>query len=141
MNMITPYVVFEGNCKEALAFYERVFQSKVKMMQTYGEYVPEGIDTPPENLNEWILHAEMELCGTNIWFSDDVQPVQKGNMIKLTAIVPTSKEAKRIFDMLSDEGYVTLPPVEAFYTTFHAGVRDKFGINWNIVAEELPKEP
>ncbi|MGI6705948.1 MAG: hypothetical protein ACOX6S_06700 [Clostridia bacterium] len=70
-----------------------------------------------------------------------VQPVQKGNMIKLTAIVPTSKEAKRIFDMLSDEGYVTLPPVEAFYTTFHAGVRDKFGISWNIVAEELPKEP
>jgi PhnB protein len=136
--MVTPYVVFKGNCKEALEFYEIVFKSKVKMTQPYGEYVPEGINTPPENLNEWVLHAEMEICGTNFWFADDVQSVTKGNMIKLTTIVPTAKEAKRIFEMLSDGGYVTLQPVEAFYSTFHAALTDKFGINWNIVAEETP---
>ena len=139
--MVTPYVVFKGNCKEALEFYELVFKNKIKMMQPYGEYIPEGINTPPGNLNEWILHAEMEICDTNFWFADDVQSVTKGNMIKLTAIVPTAKEAKRIFEMLSDGGCVTLQPVEAFYSTFHAALTDKFGIDWNVIAEETPNNP
>jgi PhnB protein len=141
MRMVIPYVVFIGNCKDALEFYEIVFKSKVKMALPYGEYVPEGIITPPENLNELILHAEMEICGTNFWFADDVQSVTKGNMIRLTTIVPTAKEAKRIFEMLSNGGRVTLQPVEVFYSTFHAALTDKFGVDWNIVAEESPKQP
>lgn len=139
--MVIPYVVFKGNCKEALEFYEIVFKSKVKMTLPYGEYITEGINTPPTNLNEWILHAEMEICGTKFWFADDVQSVTKGNMIKLTTIVPTAKEAKCIFEMLSYGGCVTLQPVEAFYSTFHAALMDKFGVNWNIVAEEAPNNP
>lgn len=138
--MVTPYLVFDGNCKEVLEFYERVFNSKVKMMQTYGEYVPEGVKTPPENLSNWILHAEIEICGTNFWLADDVQSITKGNMIRLAAIVSAAKEANNVFDMLSDGGYVTLQPVETFYSTFHASVTDKFGVNWNIVAEESPNK-
>jgi len=26
----------------------------------------------------------------------------------------------------------------AFYSTFHAALTDKFGVNWNIVAEKTP---
>ena len=137
--MVTPYIVFAGNCKEALEFYQRVFKSKVRMSQNYGEYIPVGIEKPPINLAMWILHAEMEIYGTNFWFADDVQSVTKGNMIRLTTIVPTAKEAKDIFEMLSDGGCVTLQPVETFYSTFHAAVTDTFGVNWNIVAEESSK--
>jgi PhnB protein len=139
--MVAPYIIFEGNCKEALECYQRVFKSKVKMSLPYGDYIPDGIGTPPENLNEWILHAEMEICGTNFWFADDVQSVNKGNMIRLTTIVATAKEAKEIFELLSDGGHITLKPVETFYSTFHAAVTDQLGVNWNIVAEELPKQP
>lgn len=96
--------------------------------------------TPPEYLNNWILHAEIEICGTNFWFADDVQSVTNGTMIRLAAIVPTAKEVNNIFEMLSDRGYVTLQPVESFYSTFHASVTDRFGVNWNIVDEESPNK-
>ncbi|WP_395547665.1 MULTISPECIES: hypothetical protein [unclassified Lacrimispora] len=33
---------------------------------------------------------------------------------------------------------VVLPPTET--SVFHAAVTDKFGVNWNVVAEEAPKE-
>ena len=138
--MVIRYITFGGNCIEALEFYQNVFKSEVRMSQPYGEYIPDGIDAPPENLNAWILHAEMEICGANFWFADEVQPVSKGNMIKLTITVSTAKEAKDIFEMLSNGGYVTLPPVETFYSTFHAALTDKFGVNWNIVAEESPNK-
>ncbi len=139
--MVTPYITFNGNCSEALEFYQNVFKGEVKMSQPYGEYIPDGTDAPPENLSAWILHAEMEICGTNFWFADEVQSVSKGNMIKLTTTVATAEEAKDIFEMLSDGGYVTLPPVKTFYSTFHAALTDKFGVNWNIVAEEAPNQP
>lgn len=136
--MVTPYIVFNGNCSEALKFYQNVFKSKVKMERTYGDYIPEGIYSPPENLTEWILHAEMEICGSNFWFADDVQSVSKGNMIKLTALFSTAKESKEIFEKLSEDGEVTLQPVKTFYSLFHAAVIDRYGVSWNIVAEESP---
>lgn len=137
--MVTPYVVFSGNCKAALKFNEAAFNSKVKMAMPYGEYVPEGLSAAPDNLSEWILHAEMEICGTPFWFADEIaEPVTKGTMIKLTAQVPGAKEAQRIFDALSKNGHITLPPTETFYSTFHAGLIDMYGICWNITALEPP---
>jgi PhnB protein len=35
---------------------------------------------------------------------------------------------------------VVLSPTETYYNVFHAAVTDKFGVNWNVVAEEAPKE-
>lgn len=139
--MVTPEIVFNGNCHEALEFYKRVFRSEVRMSMPYGEYVPEGTDSPPKGLSSWIMHAEMEIYGTVFWFADDVQTVTKGDMVKLTTLVPTAAEAKEIFAMLAEDGVVTLPPVETFYSKFHATVTDRLGVVWNIIAEEPPAQP
>lgn len=139
--MVTPYIVFSGNCSSALKFYEIAFGSTVKMSQPYGEYIPENVTTPPKNLSSWILHAEMEICGTPFWFADEIaEPVTKGNMVKLTAQVVNAKEAQKIFDVLSKDAYITLPPTETFYSTFHAGLVDMFGVAWNITALESPNQ-
>jgi PhnB protein len=105
----------------------------------YGDYMPEGSKTPPELLRTWIMHGEMVICGTNIWFADEVASFTKGDSIKLSASVPTGKDAEAIFNALCDGGEVALPPTETFYSVFHAIVADKFGITWNVVAEEQPK--
>lgn len=140
--MVTPYITFAGECSLALEFYKTAFNSTVKMVQFYGDYVPEGVTTPPDNLGKWIMHAEMEICGTPFWFADEVsEPVNKGNMVKLTAQVADAKEAQRIFDLLNEHAYITLPPTETFYSTFHAGLVDKFGVSWNITALEAPASP
>jgi PhnB protein len=85
------------------------------------------------------MHGEMAVCGTNVWFADESSPVSRGDHIRLTAAVPTGSEAASIFNALCVGGKVTLPPTETFYSVFHAAVTDKFGVNWNVVAEETPK--
>ncbi len=57
----------------------------------------------------------------------------------LTATVPTGNEAASVFNALCKGGKVTLPPTETFYSVFHAAVTDKFGVNWDVVAEEAPR--
>jgi PhnB protein len=137
--VVNPYITFEGECSQALDFYQAAFQTEIGMLQSYGNYVPEGVNDPPANLSDWILHAEMDICGTKFWFADEAaEPVKKGNMVKLTAMVANAGEARQIFEVLSKDAHITLPPTETFYSTFHAGLTDKFGVSWNITAEEAP---
>jgi PhnB protein len=136
--MITPYLTFNGNCKEALAFYRSVFPCGEPSILPYGDYMPEGSPTPPELLRSWVMHAEMTVCGTNVWFADSAQSPGNSGLITLSAIVPTGREALAIYDALCAGGTVTLPPTVTFYSVFHAVVRDRFGVPWQIVAEEAP---
>ena len=136
--MITPYLTFNGNCKEALAFYRSVFPCGEPSILPYGDYMPEGSPTPPELLRGWVMHAEMTVCGTNVWFADSAQSPGNSGLITLSAIVPTEGEALAIYDALCAGGTVTLPPTVTFYSVFHAVVRDRFGVPWQIVAEEAP---
>ena len=136
--MITPYLTFNGNCKEALAFYRSVFPCGEPSVLPYGDYMPEGSPTPPELLRSWVMHAEMTVCGTNVWFADSAQSPGNIGLITLSAIVPTEGEARAIYDALCAGGTVTLPPTVTFYSVFHAVVRDRFGVPWQIVAEEAP---
>lgn len=140
--MVTPYITFPGNCREALEFYQNAFDTTLQMSLPYGEYVPEGIGEPPSNLSSWILHATMEICGTQFWFADEIaEPVTKGTMVKLTVQVPNAAQAQKIFDVLCKDAYITLPPTDTFYSTFHAGLVDMFGVSWNITALEAPNQP
>ena len=136
--MITPYLTFNGNCKEAMAFYCSVFPCGEPSVLPYGDYMPEGSPTPPELLRSWVMHAEMTVCGTNVWFADSAQSPGNSGLITLSAIVPTGREAMAIYDALCAGGTVTLPPTVTFYSVFHAVVMDRFGVPWQIVAEEAP---
>jgi PhnB protein len=138
--MLTPYIVFNGECKEALDFYRTVFGCDELKVMPYGDYMPEGSKTPPELLRDWIMHAEMVICGMNVWFADEAFPVTRGTYIRLSATVPSGQDASAIFDALCAGGNVTLPPTETFYSVFHAAVTDKYGVNWNVVAEQAPAQ-
>jgi PhnB protein len=139
--MVMPFINFNGNCKEAVEFYKAIFKSEIKSLYPYGDYIPDGVANPPDNLNEWIMHAEMEICGTNFWFADETEPVTCGSMLKLTANVPNAMTGQEYFDKLKDGGNITLPPTESFYSNFHAAVVDRFGVCWNIVSLESSGKP
>lgn len=55
--MITPYLVFNGNCNDALDFYRTIFHCGEPKVLPYGDYMPEGSKTPPELMRTWVMNA------------------------------------------------------------------------------------
>lgn len=133
--MISPYIVFkDGQCLEALELYELAFNGTNKTVITYDDYVPIADTVLPKNLNEYVLHAEMEIYGTNVTFADEVVlDVSAGSMIYLTITPNSLDEANKICDVLVKDGLYLLEPTETYYSPFHATVKDKFNIQWNII--------
>lgn len=134
--MITPYIVFPGTCEEALTFYEKVFKGNILMMQRYGEYIPEGCQISKDDVSHCILHAEMEICNTSFTFADELTiPYKEGNNVYLTVLYDNVEEAEQVYEQLIVNGNVLLAPTETFYSPMHTTLKDKYGIQWNIIVK------
>src|SRR5256885_16231313 len=69
MPSITPYLVFDGNCADAMRFYERVLGGKLERMMTFGD-MPAGDSKPQPDTANRIAHARLDLRDGVLMASD-----------------------------------------------------------------------
>lgn len=75
---LNPYLIMDGNAKEAIQFYEKALDAQVVMVQTFGE-MPANPDFPlPESARDRVSHALLKVGETDLMFSDTFpgQPVE-----------------------------------------------------------------
>jgi PhnB protein len=138
MAQAIPYLAFNGNCSEAMRFYERVLglDAKLEMMMS-GADSPMAAQIPKEHAHR-ILHARLRFDDGSYIYAGDT-PVQmpydgiRGATI--TMIYPSSAEAERVFKALSEGGKITMPLGPRAKS---AGMlTDKFGTPWAINGEVI----
>lgn len=139
--MVTPYIVFDKECEEAVNFYEKVLNGKNKKILRYGKYIPDTKRELPSNLSNYVLHATMKIFNTEFTFADEFsEQVIIGNNLYLTINPATVKEAKQIHQDLKADGKELLVPTATFYSEFHSTVKDKYNILWNIIVISKTKK-
>ncbi|PCL92074.1 VOC family protein [Paenibacillus lautus] len=134
---MNPYLVMDGNAKEAIQFYEKALDAQVVMVQTFGE-MPANPDFPlPDSARDRISHALLKVGETDLMFSDTFpgQPVQSSNQVQVCIMTDQAEQAKRIYEALREDGQVVMPLQETFWSPAYGIVADKFGVNWNISTE------
>lgn len=134
---MNPYLVMDGNAKEAIQFYEKALDAQVVMVQTFGE-MPANPDFPlPESARDRISHALLKVGETDLMFSDTFpgQPVQSSNQVQVCIMTDQAEQAKRIYEALREGGQVVMPLQETFWSPAYGIVADKYGVNWNISTE------
>ncbi len=135
------FINFNGECREAVAFYAKVFQSEVKDLMTYGQ-TPPGTDyVVPEADKERIMYSCVPFFGCNVMFCDNPSdmPLQKGNNISPTLGTDDKEEIKRLFKELSEGGQVFMELQKTFWSDLYGMVADKYGITWQLSAMEEQK--
>jgi PhnB protein len=135
MTTLTTYLLFNGNCKQAMEFYKSVFGGELTLTKV-GESAAK--DFMPPALHDKVVNARLLSGNINISASDWLRPNEKsiqGNTVCLYLSGGTYNELKTIFDKLSDGANVTDPLKEEFFGTYGA-LNDKFGNRWMFHANK-----
>jgi PhnB protein len=134
MPLLNAYIGFDGNCAEAMRFYERVLGGKIEMMMTNGES-PMRDQMPPGNENR-IMHARLVLDQGVLMAGDAMtgcEPSYQGMKgFSLTLSYTNAADAKPVFDALSAGGKVTMPLQKTFWAESFGMLTDRFGTPWII---------
>ena len=64
INMLIPVLHFCGDCTDAIALYEKAFNTKAETIISNNDYSP---DDYPDNE---IAHAVMNICGQQVFLND-----------------------------------------------------------------------
>lgn len=126
--MINPYLIFTGQCREAMTFYRDCFGG-VLTMQTVAE--SPMADQWPEAVQQHILHASLTKDSLLLLGSDmgGAGTLTQGNTIVLALKCDTEEEIETFFNNLSEGGHVT-HSLHRFFNGTIGSLTDKFGMSW-----------
>lgn len=139
---LIPYLVMNGNANEAIDFYEKALGAQVLFKQSFGE-MPQNPEFPlPEEAKNRVGHASVKIGESELMFSDTFpgQPHSSGNQVTICISLNDADKSKQIFDALSQDGRVTMPLQETFFSPAYGSVTDKFGISFQIFTEGRPNQ-
>jgi PhnB protein len=134
---LIPYLVMDGNAKEAIQFYEKALDAQVLFSQSFGE-MPENPEFPlPANAKDRISHATIKVGETEVMLSDTFpgQPHQSGNQVTICISTNDTDQAHKFFEALQHGGQVNMPLQETFFSPAYGSLTDKFGVNFQIFTE------
>lgn len=130
MPQIDAYLTFDGNCAEAMRFYERTLGAKLEMMMTNAES-PMRDQVPPGSADR-IMHASLAIGDRKLMASDSMvgQPYEGMKGFSLSLSYPGVAEARPVFDALAAGGKVTMPLQKTFWAEGFGMLVDRFGTPW-----------
>jgi PhnB protein len=132
---IHPYLIFNGQCKEAFTFYEQVLGGKIAGLYTYGDTpASEHVDKAS---HDRIMHTRLEVGDAVLMGSDSPAGMGEAKQCSYVSLHPeTVAEAERIFKELSEGGEIRMPIGETFWSARFAMFVDRFGTPWMINCEK-----
>ena len=138
MAQAIPYLSFDGNCADAMRFYESVLGLGAKL-----EALVSGADTPmaaqiPREHAQRIMHARLVFDdGSHLYAGDTPPHIPYEGMkgVTITMNYPTTAEAARVFAALAEGATVTMPPQATFWAKSCAMLTDRFGTPWILNGE------
>ncbi|MGH6870459.1 MAG: VOC family protein [Rhizomicrobium sp.] len=126
------YLHFNGDCAEAIKFYEKVMGAKTEMVMPFSN-APPGGNLPPE-WKDKVMHASFTVGDTSMQATDAPPGMYaKPQGFRVTLNVDSPADADRIFKALSEGGAVQMAMEETFFAHRFGMVNDKFGTPWIVI--------
>jgi PhnB protein len=125
---VNPYIMFKGNCQEAIEFYKGALGAELIYSQTWGE---SPMSEP--GMEDKIMHASLKIGESTIMMADGAESdVPADSNISLAIGMNEVEKAKEAFNNLADGGSVTMPLDKTFWAEAFGMLTDKFGVKWMV---------
>ncbi len=131
MTALVAYLTFNGNCREAMLFYQNCLGGAVSF-QTVGDS-PLSETMPPE-MRGMVLHAELAVGNLKLMASDMTPEAGRrvGNHVSLLVECESEATCRLFFEKLADGGRVLRPLENTFWGALFGQVADRFGVEWML---------
>lgn len=128
----TPFLLFDGNCKEAMTFYHACLGGELSLSRL-GD-TPMKDMFPPEKhdriINAHLKSGELEISATDWMASPDFDPLQ-GNTTAIFVTGNSYDELKPVFDALKDgDNNSRLQELHDMPFGVYGQFYDKYGVQW-----------
>ncbi len=128
MPTVNPYLIFDGQCKEAMRFYQQCLGGDLQL-QTVGESAL--AEQMPPAYKDAILHSSLRTKQWVLMGSDMHRTtLNDGNTVHLCIICHTEEELNDFFSRLSQDGEVISPITEMPWQAKLGELRDRYGKWW-----------
>lgn len=130
---MTPYIHFQGNCREAMTAYQSIFGGKLDVM-VYGD-MPGG--EPRHVGSTAVMHSALMTDEVGDLQGSDFPPGVEGDAQKAISIsiqLANVERAKEVNDALLEGGAVAVPFGPTFFSPGFGMLRDRFGTHWIIMS-------
>ena len=134
-----PYLHFQGQCAEALAFYATALGGTGLALMRYAD-----MEGAPEDWkgSDRVMHGQVTI-GTGTLMASDFPPGTEGDPQKAVSVMqtfPSPEEARAAFDRLSRGGAVIQGFGPTFFSPGFGMVKDRFGTHWILASDAQPVE-
>jgi PhnB protein len=103
MIRMTPFLLFDGNCAEAMTFYQKCLGGELTLTKL-GD-TPMKAQFPPEKhnrlINAYLKSGAIEISATD-WMASPAFEPKQGNMTAIFVIGEAYDELKEVFDKLGE---------------------------------------
>ena len=84
---LNPYLIFDGNTREAVHFYEKALGGKVMGIMTFGDMPADPNYPLTDDMKNRVMHAHLKVGEADLMFSDTYEgmPYQPGNTIQMAS--------------------------------------------------------
>ena len=129
MMKLTPYLLFDGKCREAMEFYRSCLGGKLTLTAVRDSPAKDRMPASQQDkvLNAYLSAGSLEISASD-WLALNETPV-RGNSVCLFLSGATFEDLKTLFDKLSQGAEVTDPLKEVFFGVYGA-LNARFGVRW-----------
>ena len=128
----TPFLLFDGNCAEAMTFYHECLGGKLTLTKLGDTPMKDML--PPEKhdriINAHLISDHIQIAATDWMASPEYDPVQ-GNTTAIFITGESYDELKPVFDKLRDgDNNKRLQELHDMPFGIYGQFYDKYGVQW-----------
>lgn len=130
--MLIPHLHFCDNCEEAIAIYEKAFNTEAESIVYNRDYAPN--EYPDDNR---IAHAVMNIHGQKVFLNDRFGNKDKSLncAVHLIVMFPSVEELLACYEFFKKESTIIDPFTKLPYSELSGNFIDKFGVQWGFMTE------